>query len=141
MREPATIHATAVAWDGRAVLIKGASGRGKSALGLMLMGLGCRLVADDRVFLRHQEAGVMVCCPDPIRGMIEARGVGLLKADNLDAAALSLVVDLDETERERLPKRRVVTVLGTEIPLIHWCDGPHFAPAILQILKAGWSDQ
>ena len=140
MTGDASIHATCVAFDGKAVLIRGASGTGKSAIGLMLMAMGCRLVSDDRTLLRRDGANVIASCPAPIRDMIEARGIGLLKADSLDAAEIVLVADLDLEIQDRLPQRRTVTLLGCEIPLIGHIQGPHLAPAILQILKAGWSD-
>lgn len=135
-----TIHASCVALDGAAVLITGASGTGKSSLSLMLMALGCDLVADDRVLLTRRGDAVAASCPTPIKGAIEARGVGLLRAEAIEHAQVELMVDLNETEHERLPKRRKVTLLGCPIALIHAIDGPHFAPSILQILKAGWSD-
>lgn len=140
MTGDASIHATCVALDGKAVLIRGASGTGKSVIGLMLMSMGCRLVSDDRTLLRRDGPKVIASCPAPIRGMIEARGIGLLKADSLDAAEIVLVADLDLEIHDRLPPRRTVTLLGCEIPLIGHIQGPHLAPAILQILKAGWSD-
>lgn len=135
-----SIHATCVAWDGRGALIRGASGSGKSATGLMLMGLGCVLVADDRTVIARDGAQIMASCPVPIRGVIEARGIGVLRADTIATARVALVVDLDQKSGSRLPPRRTVTLLGCEIPLIGHNPGPHFASAILQFLKAGWSD-
>ena len=122
-------------------MIRGASGSGKSALGLMLMGMGCSLIADDRVVITRQDNRLLATAPDTIRGLIEARGIGILNAAPSAKADVALIVDLDETESERLPQRRVVTLLGLDVPLIHRIDGPHFGPAILQILKAGWSDR
>ena len=106
----------------------------------MLMSMGCALVADDRTLLQRDGSSVIAFCPAPIRGMIEARGIGLLHADSIDAAEIVLVVDLDLESHDRLPHPRTVTLLGCEIPLIGHIQGPHLAPAILQILKAGWSD-
>ncbi|MBE0413390.1 serine kinase [Yoonia sp.] len=139
MTGPKTIHATCVALNDRAVLLCGASGRGKSALGLILMGMGCTLVADDRTLLERDGAQVMARCPAPIRGMIEARGIGILAAKHVDRAAVVLVADLDQLSDERLPHRRTTTLLGCEIPLIAGIDGPHFGAAMIQILKSGWS--
>ena len=141
MTDHQIVHATCVAWYRRAVLIQGASGSGKSALGLMLMGMGCALVADDRVRLHKAGAQVVATAPDTIRNMIEARHVGLIRADAIDQANVVLAVDMDATAQQRLPERREVTLLGTKIPLIHRADGPHFASSILQILKAGWSER
>jgi HPr kinase/phosphorylase len=136
-----TEHATCVAWDGRAVLITGKSGAGKSALGLMLMGLGCRLVADDRTVLTATDGGLLASCTPTIVGLIEARGIGILNADHVPQALVQLVVDLDTTTEERLPQRRVITLLGCDIPLISGREGPLFAAAVLQTLRGGWSDQ
>lgn len=90
--------------------------------------------------LQRDGARIVATCPAPIRGMIEARGIGILRADHVDGAEVVLVVDLDQASQERMPKRRTVTLLGCEIPLIARVQGPHLVPAILQILKAGWSD-
>lgn len=141
MTDLQTIHATCVALDGKAVLIQGASGSGKSALGLLLMSLGCVLVADDGVVIQAIDGRLMASCPSAIKGLIEARGVGLLNADTVDTAEVHLVVDLDQKEHVRLPQSRVVTQLGLDIALISAIEGPHFAAAILQILRAGWSDR
>ncbi len=141
MSDQQTVHATCVAWDGQGVLITGRAGQGKSALALQLMALGFMLVADDRVRLERRDDAVIASCPASIAGLIEARGIGILNAAHAAQATLLLVVDLDETEHERLPKRGKVTLLGCEIALIRAIHGPHFAAAILQIVKAGWSDR
>ena len=131
------IHASCVAREGRGLLILGASGQGKSTLALTLMALGADLVADDRVVLRRHPDAVIADAPDPIRGLVEARGVGLLKAESVGPVALALVVDLDQVETERLPALRTTRLLGRDVPLLHGIDAPHFAPALMQYLKAG----
>lgn len=136
-----TIHATCVAWDQSAVLIIGASGQGKSGLGLALMALGCVLVADDRVQLASRDGQLYASPPPSIAGLIEARSIGILNAVYQPIAKVTLVVDLDQTETARLPQRRVIPYLGCSLPLIYRHDGPHFAAGILQLLKAGWSDR
>ncbi|TNC74077.1 HPr kinase/phosphorylase [Rubellimicrobium roseum] len=131
------VHATTVAWRGRGVLIRGASGAGKSSLGLELMAGGCRLVADDRTELRAEDGRLLARCPPAIRGLIEARGVGLLAARSLEEAPVRLIVDLDRTETERLPPWRGEAVLGVTLPCLHKPATGHFAAAVLQYLKAG----
>ncbi len=134
------VHASCVALDRRAVLLRGASGSGKSALALQLMALGAVLVADDRVILGLRDGAVAAWCPAPIRGRIEARGVGLLAAETAARAIVHLVVDLDRQETDRLPPRRETTLLGQRIPLLHAVRSAHFPAAILQYLKGGRSD-
>lgn len=135
-----TRHATCVAWGDHAVLIIGGSGAGKSALGLTLMGFGCKLVADDQVRLELHGQKVVASCPATISGLIEARGVGLLHADPAPPTPVALVVDMDNDEASRLPIRHTMACLGCELPLIKRIPDAHFAPAILQFLKAGRSN-
>lgn len=132
-----TIHASCVAFDGKAVLIQGASGSGKSALSLSLMAFGCELIADDQVVIARQDDLLVASCPPAISNMIEARGIGIVNARARSAAPIHLVVDLDHTETQRLPERRVITQLGCDLPLISRIAGAHFPAVILQILKEG----
>ena len=141
MKTSDTLHASCVAWNGRAVIIRGASGSGKSALALTLMAYGCTFVADDRVRVNVQNGAIYARCPHTILGIIEARGMGILNADHVPRAEVACVVDLDHIETERLPPRRCFPLLGCDLPLIYRSDAPHFAPAILQALKAGWSER
>lgn len=132
-----TLHATCVAVEGRGVLITGPSGSGKSGLALALMAHGARLVADDRVTLSLADGTLWATCPPAIRGMIEARGLGLLAAEPLERAEVVLVVDLGEPETERLPPRREVTYLGRTVALVRGGVGPHFPAALLHYVRAG----
>lgn len=136
-----TVHATCVSWQGKAVLITGRAGAGKSGLALQLMALGCDLIADDRTVLDAARGQVIASSPPTIAGLIEARGVGILTAANAASAVVVLVVDLDRTETARLPAQRNVTLAGCDLPLIWKTDSTHFVAAILQILKSGWSDR
>lgn len=131
-----TLHATAVAVDGQAVLLKGASGSGKSSLALEMMARGATLVADDRVILTGTANGVVLTCPEPLCGLIEARGVGLLHARYLSPAKLCLVIDMDQIERDRLPPDRTITYHAQTFPLLHNVESQHFPAAILQYLHA-----
>lgn len=133
----ANVHASCVAVEGRGLLICGPSGSGKSALALQLMALGAELVADDRVILQRSDAQVMAHCPPALQGMIEARGLGLLRARPLSAAPLALVADLGTAEADRLPPWRHVAVLGLQLPLVLRGDAAHFSFALLQYLRCG----
>ncbi len=133
----ACAHGTCVAVQGAGVLIIGASGVGKSALALRLMALGAQLVADDRVDLRAQGEHVMADAMPQVRGLIEARGIGLLRAEPAGAVPLAYVVDLDHPEPARLPEPAQVQVLGHMVPLLRAADVPNLAAALMQLVKMG----
>lgn len=130
-----TLHATCVALGGRGVLILGASGAGKSALGLELMAHGARLVADDRTLISRAGDQLIASCPPQISGMIEARGIGLLAADPVAQARVTLIVDLDQHEADRLPPKRQRSVLDLPIDLVFGATSRHFPFGILQLLR------
>ncbi|KAJ56913.1 serine kinase [Actibacterium mucosum KCTC 23349] len=134
---PDILHASCVHVDGAGVLITGPSGAGKSALALGLMALGARLVADDRTILTVHDGQLIADCPPPLRGLIEARGVGILNAPASEPVPVRLVVDLAQTETERLPPNRDTSILGCNLNLLHGSAHAHFPAAILQYLKGG----
>lgn len=131
------LHASAVAIDGRGVLIQGRSGAGKSGLALQLMALGAVLISDDRTIVRPVGQAVLASAPDPIRGLIEARGIGLLRAPALPEAPLRLVVSLDEATTGRLPEARVTEICGRPLGLICARDVPNLPAALLQLVRGG----
>lgn len=122
---------------GRAVLILGPSGAGKSGLSLDLMALGFGLIADDRVILTKVGSTVIAAAPDATKGMIEARGIGLLRAQPHPPAPVDLVIDLSQIETQRLPETHKINLLGCDIELLHKPEIGHFPAAVLQYLKIG----
>lgn len=128
-----TLHAGAVARGGRAVLILGDSGTGKSGLALRLLALGAALVADDRVLLQRHGDGLRASAPAAIRGLIEARGVGLLRVPAADGAEVMLAVDMNHAAEARMPQSRSVALLGVDVPLLFGRDLPNL-DAILSVL-------
>ena len=113
------VHATAVAVDGGAILLRGPSGAGKSDLGLRLIAAGARLVADDQVELRRAGRQILARAPPALAGLVEIRGVGIVRVAAMDVAPLVLIADLILAgEIERLPEPRVERVLGVAVPLI-----------------------
>jgi HPr kinase/phosphorylase len=114
------VHATAVAVAQRAVLLRGPPGAGKSDLALRLIDSGARLVADDQTELRRAGMLILVSAPPAIAGLIEVRGIGILRVDAVEVSPLALLVDLvPPGQVERLPEGRSEKVLGLPIPLIH----------------------
>lgn len=119
MSAPLLVHGTAVAIAGGAVLLRGPSGAGKSDLALRLIDGGARLVADDQVLLHRDGERVLTRAPVSIAGLIEARGIGLLRIEPLDQAPLVLIADLLPSDQiERLPEANFETLLGIDVPLL-----------------------
>lgn len=113
------VHATAVAIGGRAILLRGAPGAGKSDLALRLIDCGAQLVADDQAELRREKDRIRVRAPAEIAGLIEVRGIGILRLQALEEAPLAMCVDLlPPAEIERLPEPRFEEVLAIAVPLI-----------------------
>jgi HPr kinase/phosphorylase len=131
------LHATCVAVAGRGLLILGPSGAGKSALALRMLSLGASLVADDRTELTADSGELTARCPAAIRGLIEARGLGLLRADTVDSAPVVLVADLGRDEPDRLPPTRKITILGCEADLVLHPQNDHFPDALMLYLRHG----
>lgn len=113
-----TIHASTVALDGRAVLITGPSGSGKSDLSLRLLDRGFTLVSDDRTIVRRDGDRLAASAPQQIAGKLEVRGIGILDVGNSSDVPVALVVEL-KSEIERMPDgRRERAILGVPIPLV-----------------------
>jgi HPr kinase/phosphorylase len=130
-------HATTVAIGGRGVLLRGASGSGKSDLALRLIDAGARLVADDQSELWRDGDSVLVRAPETIAGLIEVRGLGIVHLDSLPVARLALVVDLVALDAvERLPEQRSEAILGISIPLVALAPFEASAPAKLRLALA-----
>lgn len=111
------IHASCVAIDGRAVLITGASGGGKSDLALRLIDRGAILVSDDYTELRVRDGLVLASPPERIAGLIEMRGVGIVERPFVREVPVALFVDIDQAP-ERLPDPRTVLLCSIAIPAI-----------------------
>ena len=129
MPDPASIHASAVVLGEAGILIRGASGSGKSGLGLALVEAGslrgqfARLVADDRVLLAFAH-GRLIARPHPaIAGRVERRGQGVGVVAHEGAAVLRLVVDLAPAlgapgAAARMPPEGddIATLAGIDLP-------------------------
>ncbi len=134
------LHATTVAVAGQGLLILGPSGSGKSGLALRLMALGAVLVADDRTIITARDGALWASCPATIAGRIEARGLGILRADPSPPVALALAVDLSRTETDRLPPWHELRLDDGVIPLVYRAEASHFEAGLIQYLKAGRAD-
>lgn len=139
-QDHACVHATCVAVGDTGLLIIGTSGAGKSALALEMMALGAGLVADDRTILSMRGDQIIADAVSGISGMIEARGIGLIRAATHGPVSLCYVVDLDQNEPARLPDPITIQVLRQTVPLLRGGGVPNLAAALIQLLKMGRVD-
>ena len=113
-----TLHASTVAINGRAVVISGPSGSGKSDLALRLLDRGFTLVSDDQTLLRRDGDRLRATAPPNIAGKLEIRGIGIVDMERLGDVPVALLVELT-SDIQRLPDdSRERPILGVNLPLI-----------------------
>lgn len=111
------LHATCIAFEGAGFLLRGPSGAGKSDLALRALDAGASLVADDQVALATRGGRLIARAPDSLAGMIEARGIGVLRVPFQREAFIDVVVDLVPLGHiARMPEERWDELLGVRIP-------------------------
>ena len=112
------IHASTVALGGRAVMLSGPSGSGKSDLALRLIDRGFSLVSDDQTLVRRDGARLLASPPPNIAGKIEIRGIGIIDLENISDVPVALLVELT-SDIQRLPDdRRERAILGVAVPVV-----------------------
>jgi serine kinase of HPr protein (carbohydrate metabolism regulator) len=113
-----SVHASTVALDGRAVLISGPSGSGKSDLALRLFDRGFTLVSDDQTIVKRSGDRLIASAPPTIAGKLEIRGIGIVDVPYVDDVPVVLLVELT-SDIQRLPDdKRERPILGVSLPLI-----------------------
>jgi serine kinase of HPr protein (carbohydrate metabolism regulator) len=113
-----TLHASTVALDGRAVLISGPSGSGKSDLALRLIDRGFALVSDDRTIVGRDGDRLIASAPPAIAGKLEIRGIGIVDMPHVDNVPVALLVELT-SDIQRLPDDNPTrSILGLAVPLV-----------------------
>src|SRR5215208_3255689 len=113
-----TIHASTVASDGRAVLISGPSGSGKSDLTLRMLDRGFTLVSDDQTIVKRDGDRLLASPPPNIAGKLEIRGIGIVDMETVTDLPVALLVELT-SDIQRLPDdSRERPILGVSLPLI-----------------------
>lgn len=101
------------------------------------MAYGATLVSDDATEVLQIDGSLIGRCPQAISGLIEARGVGVLRAKHLPEVNLNLIIDLDEVESDRLPLLHWKKIHGVRLPCLYKTEAEHFPAAVLQFLKGG----
>jgi serine kinase of HPr protein (carbohydrate metabolism regulator) len=113
------VHASCVAIGESGILLRGAPGSGKSSLALRLIDRGACLVADDQVQLSRDQGGVKASAPAPLHGLLEVRGLGIVKTSVRSRVTLALIVDLTRHDTaERLPAPRHCVLEGVDLPCL-----------------------
>lgn len=117
-QEAATVHATSIAIDGRAVLLMGASGAGKSDLALRLIDRGATLVSDDYTCCTPRDGRLIASAPPSIIGRMEVRGIGIIAMPHLQNVPVAIAIALGDNA-PRMPDDPLPTMMiaGTAIPV------------------------
>lgn len=137
------VHGTAIALGDRAALLRGASGSGKSDLALRAISMPVsqfggalfELVADDQVLVGMDDSGLTVLPPPEVAGLIEVRGIGVIRVHHRVKARLDLFVDLvDRQNVERLPDPWPDdSLLGVRLPVLKLAPFEASAPLKLAV--------
>lgn len=130
-----TLHATTVAIDGRAVVIEGASGLGKSDLALRLIDRGAALISDDRSLLVRDGSTLVARAPGTHAGQLEVRGVGIAAVPHVAEAPVALLVIL-QADAPRMPERRQRTIAGIAVRALALDPRPASAAIVVEIALA-----
>ncbi|MCB2050747.1 MAG: HPr kinase/phosphatase C-terminal domain-containing protein [Novosphingobium sp.] len=126
-------QASCVAINGRAVLIEGAPGTGKSSLALTLIDRGAMLVGDDGVRLTARDGLLMAAPPPNTAGMIEIRNLGIARMEPC-AAPVALAIMLDSAAPRFIEHAEQTQRVGVTVPLVRlWPESPVLA------LRAEWA--
>jgi HPr kinase/phosphorylase len=125
--DPAVVrrHAACVALAGRALLIEGVSGSGKSRLAWQLLQAGAWLIGDDLIELTAAAGRLWARAPVTGKGLLEARGLGIVRLAGPGCAPLAASLELVAgPPGERLPEPAVEEILGVAIPRVRLSAEP-----------------
>jgi HPr kinase/phosphorylase len=133
------VHGSCVVIGEAGILIRGASGAGKSVLARELVeqarvrGRFGRHVSDDRTGLAARHGRLIATPVNTIAGRIEVRGAGILAVAHEPAAVIRLVLDLVEDEPPRMPEEqeRSIRLCGVMVPRLRQRRGAILADLLI----------
>jgi HPr kinase/phosphorylase len=126
------IRGSCIAVDGHGVLLRGASGAGKSDLALRLVADGALLVSDDYTEVAVVDGRLQASAPEPIRGLLEVRGLGVLRMDAAPCAIVVAAIDLVLPESvPRMPDDDTTRIAGVALPRVRLA--PFEASAVAKV--------
>ncbi|MGV3491455.1 MAG: HPr kinase/phosphorylase [Devosia sp.] len=139
------IHATGIVLGAVGLIIRGASGSGKSLLALDLLdgwGEAAWLVSDDRIDIEARDGGLVMTTAPNLAGLIELRGRGIISRPYVASAPLHLVVDLVD-ELVRMPEADAfatellgVALARAPVPRAGLVDARHQRLLVVEAVKA-----
>ena len=112
------IHSTSVVIEDLGLLIIGQSGSGKSDLALRLIDSGATLVSDDLTICKKIGDYLYLYPHSKTKGLLEVREIGIMTVPYVENIKLTLVVELEEEEFERIPEMMSCSILGMKFPKI-----------------------
>lgn len=133
------LQATCVAIAGRAVLITGAPGIGKSSLALALIDRGAVLVGDDGVSLSATDGQLLASPPPHTTGLLEVRNLGLLPFPVAANQPVGLTLELTTEAPRFVDEANTRLIFGVPIPELYlWPDTLNLARKVeLALLRFG----
>ena len=136
-------HASCIAIDGQAVLIRGPSGSGKSALALRMIDRGADLVADDQCEIWVEREQLWARAPENLSGLLEVRGLGIIRIAAMAKAPVRLVADMkDADDIDRLPAQQHIDLEGIRCAWLAVDPNTPQADAVLRIaLQTATTDE
>lgn len=142
MTQPSsTIHATALILGHCGIVIRGPSGSGKSRLALSLLQSAgfARLVGDDRIHLEAVHGRLLMRPAPALAGLIEIRGLGVVRVPFEPVAVAQVAVDLDAADAVRLPDPAAlaVAIAGVRLARLPVAVGVPAEPLLAAFLRHG----
>jgi serine kinase of HPr protein (carbohydrate metabolism regulator) len=126
------LRGTCIALDGHAVLLRGRSTAGKSDLALRLIDAGGSLVSDDYTDVAPEDGRLVASAPPPLHGLLEVRGLGVVRLEALPSATLVAAVDLMAPDQlDRMPPPRFEAIEGISLAVFR--ISPFEASAVAKV--------